>query len=442
MSTNKDKIKKQEIVTRFAPSPTGFLHIGNARAALFNWLYARQNKGKFILRIEDTDILRSRNVFEEDIVESLRWLGLIWDEQFKQSKRLALYKKYLDQLLAESKAYEHGGAVYFNLKSQIANLKSVEFNDMVRGTISTPTKAMDDFVIVKSDSTPLFLFTNVVDDFEMGITQVIRGEDHISNTPRQILIAQALGISTPQYGHIPIVLATDKSKLSKRQGAVAVSEFRAQGYLPEALVNAMALLGWHPSEDREIFSLEELEKTFSLDRVQRGGAIFDVEKLNNLNQHYIKQLSNEQLFERLKPFVERLEKVEKNFALKVVAITKDRLTRLTEFEGLTSYLFDKISVDGEKLVFKKSTRGATQKGLQLSIQKLSILNSTQWTQKTIQTELEKVVKENKLTNGDVFWPVRFALSGQDASSSPAELAWALGKKETLERLNQAVKLLK
>lgn len=427
-----------KITTRFAPSPSGLLHIGNARAALFNYLYARQNKGKFILRIEDTDKARSKPEFEKDIIESLRWLNLDWDDEHKQSKRLAIYKKYLDQLLGESKAYEKGGAVYFNVRSQKSKVKSVEFNDLVRGKISTPIDVIDDFVIVKSDGTPLFLFTNVIDDFEMGVTHVIRGEDHISNTPRQILIAQALGISFPLYAHIPIVLAPDRTKMSKRHGAVALSEFRSQGYLPEAMLNSMALLGWNPGGDRELFTLPELIKEFSLDRVQKGGAIFNVDKLDNLNAHYIKQMSDGGLLEKLRPFAERVEKVDREFALRVVKITKDRLKRLSEFESLSWYLFDEPRFDPKMLVFKKSTPQKTKEGLENSQKVLEKMTETEWTMQNIQKWLGDVVKKGKLSNGDVFWPVRVALSGQEASSSPAELAWALGQQKTVERLKKAL----
>lgn len=431
----------EKVVTRFAPSPTGLLHIGNARAALFNFLYARQNKGKFVLRIEDTDKARSKPEFEKDIIDSLKWLGLTWDVQFKQSERLSIYKKYLDDLLSSGSAYEHGGAIYFNIKSQIENLKFIEFNDLVRGKISTPVDAIDDFVIVKSDGMPLFAFTNVIDDFEMGITHVIRGEDHISNTPRQILLTQSLGISSPQYAHIPIVLSPDRAKMSKRHGAVAVSEFREQGYLPEAMINSMALLGWNPGTDKEHFSLPELAETFSLDRVQKGGAIFNIEKLNNLNSHYIRGRSDGGLLEELKHFSKRLQKVDRETALRIVSICKQRITRLSEFESLSWYLFDKPPVDAKMLVFKKSTPKNTKKGLELIINAFSIINSNEWTQPKLQAQLENVVKQNNVGNGDVFWPARVALSGQEQSSSPVELAWALEKQETIDRLKKASSLL-
>lgn len=435
------KVNKNKVITRFAPSPTGLLHIGNARAALFNYLYARQYKGTFILRIEDTDKARSKPEFEKDIIESLKWLGLSWDIEFRQSDRLGIYKGYINQLLKEAKAYEKGGAIYFNVKSQIENLKTVEFNDLIRGKIATPVEVIDDFVIIKSDGTPLFLFTNVIDDFKMGVTHVIRGEDHISNTPRQILLANALGITFPQYGHIPIVLAIDRSKMSKRHGAVAIAEFKEQGYLPEAMVNSMVLLGWNPGDEREYFSLHELEKAFSLDRVQSGGAIFNIEKLDSLNSHYIKSLSDGGLLEKLRPYAERVEKTEREFALRVVKITKDRLKKLTEFENLSWYLFDEPAVDVKALVFKKSTPEKTKKGLQESMKILAVIDTAKWNETTIQSALAEVVKDNKLSNGDVFWAARYALSGQETSSSPVELAWALGQQETIKRLKKALALL-
>ena len=288
----------QNPIVRFAPSPTGPLHIGGARTALFNYIFAKQTGGTFILRIEDTDIERSEKKYEDDIRDGIAWLGITPDAVYRQSERTALYRKHLEKLIVS-------GAVYMSQEKkkdgegevEIVRFKNpnkrLTFNDLVRGEVSFDTTELKDFVIAKSITEPLFHLAVVVDDFEMGITHIIRGEDHLSNTPRQILIQEALGAPRPLYAHLPLILASDRSKLSKRKHgeAVSLAYYRAQGIRPEALVNFLALLGWHPSasDASEILSFDELVAQFDLSRVQKGGAVLDANKLNWLNRQYAKR---------------------------------------------------------------------------------------------------------------------------------------------------------
>ena len=289
---------EQNTVVRFAPSPTGPLHIGGARTALFNYIFAKQRGGKFILRIEDTDKERSEKKYEEDILSGIKWLGIVPDEIYRQSERTEIYKRHLDALIKNGAAYiskepkKDGNGEVEIVRFKNPN-KRVAFSDMVRGEVSFDTAELKDFVIARSISEPLYHLAVVVDDFEMGITHIIRGEDHISNTPRQILIQEALGFSRPMYAHIPLILAEDRSKLSKRKHgeAVSLAHYRTEGYAPEAMINFLALLGWHPSasDASEVLSFTDLIAQFQLERVQKGGAVLDANKLNWLNKHYAKK---------------------------------------------------------------------------------------------------------------------------------------------------------
>lgn len=281
----------QKIITRFPPSPTGPLHIGNVRTALFNYIFAKKNGGDFIVRIEDTDKARSKKEYEDEMLESLRWLGLKWDgELLHQSERTKIYKKYLQKLIDENKAYvstETEGENREVVRFRNPN-KSVKFDDLVRGTVEFDTTELKDFVIAKSVDEPLYHLAVVIDDFESGVTHVIRGEDHISNTPRQILIQEAIGAPRPLYAHLPLILAQDRSKLSKRKHGESVSldYYRNKGYSPEAIINYLALLGWNPGTEQEIFTLRELINVFDLERVHKGGAIFDEKKLAWVNRKH------------------------------------------------------------------------------------------------------------------------------------------------------------
>ena len=280
-----------KIITRFPPSPTGPLHIGNVRTALYNYIFAKKNGGDFIVRIEDTDKARSKKEYEDSILENLEWLGLKRDgELLHQSERTEIYKKYLQKLIDENKAYistETEGENREVVRFRNPN-KFVQFDDLIRGTVEFDTTELKDFVIAKSVDEPLYHLAVVIDDFESGITHVIRGEDHISNTPRQILIQEAIGAPRPLYAHLPLILAQDRSKLSKRKHGESVSlgYYRNKGYSPEAIINYLALLGWNPGTEQEIFTLPELVNVFDLERVHKGGAIFDEKKLAWVNRKH------------------------------------------------------------------------------------------------------------------------------------------------------------
>ena len=503
---------KQQIRVRIAPSPTGYLHIGTARTALFNWLFAKQYNGKFILRIEDTDLERSDPKYEKDIIESLKWLGLDWDEgplapqsgaqvqssklkvksyegefgPYRQSERLDVYEKYIKQLLDKKLAYycfcskedleaerqamlAQGFAPKYNgkcraltqeeVKSKLGNGEgsvirfkvpetTITFKDLIRGEISFNTALIGDIVIAKSPRVPLYNFAVVIDDVEMEISHVIRGEDHIANTPKQILIQKALGFHQPHYAHLPLILDSNRSKMSKRHSATSIQEYKDAGYLPEALVNFLALLGWHsapppmekaegkpfgsaqgkPPAEKEIYSLAELVKEFDLGRVQKAGAVFNIEKLDWLNAQYIKNLSDEDLAKKL-----NLAPVEHN--LKIIAFTKERMKKLTDFKMLAGFFFELPEYSAGLLAWKDAPASATLENLKAAEKLLSDLAEEQFSKSDLESLLMPVAEERG--RGEVLWPLRAALSGSEASPGPFEIMDALGKKETLRRLKVA-----
>lgn len=517
-------IKPGEVRTRIAPSPTGFLHLGIARTALFNYLFAKKNQGSFILRIEDTDVARSNPKFEKDILESLQWLGIEWSEgpveiknyigeygPYQQSKRLDIYAKYLKKLLDEDKAYycfcseeeleaqrqyalsqgqpwryngkcvnlspkevrEHlseGKPSIIRFKSPI---KKVEFNDIIRGNLEFDSSLIGDMPIAKNISAPLYNFACVVDDFEMRISHVIRGEDHISNTPKQILLQEALGFPQPKYAHLPMILGPDRAKLSKRHGAVAISEYRKSGYLPETLVNFMAFLGWNPGGEREIYSLPSLVKEFSLERVQRGGAIFNAKRLDFLNGFYIRQKSAEKLTELCLPYLIEAGLIEPQFKTvqyppayggmeiaqsyrisetgenvnfdnlkQIVAIYQERLKKLSEIPELSDFFFkEKLNYDKELLRWGNMKDREVLFSLDKLEKLLSKVEAEEWTkenlEKQIMPEAEKFSKEIGWNRGYLLWPLRVALTGMTASAGPFEIAEILGKEKVLKRIKEA-----
>ncbi len=282
---------------RFAPSPTGFLHIGSARTAIFNWLYARHTGGKFLLRIEDTDLKRSETRFLDEILDDLRWLGLDWDDEpIFQSKRFDVYKEKAEGLLAAGKAYKEGEAILFRVEPG----RTIEVHDMVHGTISFQTDTIKDQVLVKSDGSPAYNFSCVVDDSHLGITHILRGDDHVSNTPKQILFYEALGLILPKFGHMPLILGRDGAKLSKRHGGVSVREYQAEGFLPEALANYLILLGWTPKDGREVMPLAEAVREFEITAMNDVQAKFDIQKLRWINSEYIMAAPGETLLPLIK----------------------------------------------------------------------------------------------------------------------------------------------
>jgi glutamyl-tRNA synthetase len=529
-------IKPGEIRVRIAPSPTGPLHIGTARTALFNYLFAKENQGSFILRIEDTDLERSDPVFEADIIDNLKWLGIEWNEgpdingkhaPYKQSQRLNTYAKYLEKLLVKEQAYycfcseeeleeerqykmSIGQAPIYSgkcknlspetVKNHLAQGKSsiirfktpfkkLAFNDLIRGKIEFDTSLIGDFGIAKPPTTfqrenltkqqnlqkvvggytPLYNFAVVIDDFEMNITYVIRGEDHISNTPKQILIQEVLDFPRPKYAHLPLILGPDRTKLSKRHGATSIAEYKNQGYLPEAMVNFMAFLGWNPGNEREIYSMPSLIKEFSLERVQKGGAVFNIKRLDFLNGFYIRQRSIEKLTELCLPYLieegfiaplfeegqyppayggmeikqnyrisETGEEISFEFLKKVIGIHQERLKKLSEISDLADFFFKKkLEYDKNLLMWAKMGDREISYSLDRLRKILSKIEITDWNKENLSKIL--ILEAEKMPNkGELLWPLRVALTGKEASAGPFEIAEILGKEKTLERLKEAI----
>jgi glutamyl-tRNA synthetase len=483
---------KKEVRVRFAPSPTGHFHIGGARLALNNFLFSRKNQGKFILRIEDTDKERSSPEFENEIYESLRWLGIEWDEgpvsfsgenketgdygPYRQSERKEIYKKYLQKLLDEKKAYycyctkeeleaqkqamiadglppKYSGRCR-NLTEPpkdktpqtirfIVPAVKVEFKDLIRGKVSFDTSQFGDIVIAKDLESPLYNFAAVVDDYEMKITHVIRGEDHISNTPKQILIQKALGLPELTYAHLPLILNPDRSKLSKRFAETSLLSYRDEGYLPEALINFLILLGWHPKDDKEIFSLEELIQEFDLNRVQKSGAIFNEDKLNWINAKYIKNMSIEDLFYKVKPIILQ-SGLDGNdeFILKILKLEKERMKTLKDIINLGMFFFKlDESYDPSLLIWKETPKEKIKEILIKIYDLLNKLNDIEFEKSMIFNKLTEIINLYGYSRGEVFWPFRVALSGLKSSPDPTEICEILGKNESLYRLKIALNKL-
>lgn len=451
------------IKTRIAPSPTGNLHIGTARSALFNYLFARHEGGKFVLRIEDTDRERSKKEFEEDILGGLEWLGLWWDEMYRQSERSDRYRHYLEQLLDEGRAFycahsheETEGSVHIcatrdgktsSVPGSVIRFKTpldreVAFNDLVRGEVHFNTKEIGDFAIAKSLNEPLFNFANVIDDEEMDITHVIRGEDHISNTPKHILLRETFGFRELFYAHLPLVLGKDRSKLSKRHGATSLSEFKDEGYLPEALVNMLAFLGWNPGDEREFFTLGELVKEFSLERVKKGGAIFNFTRLNFLNQHYLRSLPLKTITRRAGSFFERrygdsvLEKVNLDV---VVDLERGRAITLQDLAGALDFVFALPSYELSLLSWKDQSQKEVKESLSVAQACVEKIPDGEYTIEKLKEQLLEEAQRRQ-DKGRLLWPLRVALSGKRNSPGPFEIAYALGKKETLNRIRHALEL--
>jgi len=403
------------VVVRMAPSPTGNLHIGTARTTLFNYLFAKSMGGKFILRIEDTDKERSTKEFEDNILNGLEWLGLEYDELYRQSERTDVYVSYLQKMIKEGSAYvsketpkEEGQ------RSEVIRFKNpnkkISFDDVIRGKIEFDTTELGDFIIARSETEPLYHLAVVVDDHEMGVTHIIRGEDHISNTPRQILIQEAIGAKRAVYAHLPLILDSDREKLSKRKHgeAVWVDTYKNKGYLPEALLNYLALIGWNPGTEQEIFTLKELIKVFDLAKVQKGGAIFDEKKLDWVNKEHIKLLPEEE-----------------QLAIKKREVMNE------------PYIKEEPVLDRDKINWKKVSPEETLKHLEKA--KEIIQND-----KDLMAYADEIGKSGLSQSGgrgNVLWPVRYALSGQEKSPDPFTLMAVLGKEKSIERIEKAIILL-
>jgi glutamyl-tRNA synthetase len=440
-----------KVVTRFAPSPTGYFHAGSYRTALFAYIYARQHHGTFILRIEDTDKERSKKEYEENIIDSLKWLGLDYDEFYRQSERTEIYKEHLQKLIDAGKAYisketpKEPGDRTEVIRFKNPN-KKVVFEDMVRGTIEFDTTELGDFVLAKSMDEPIFHTVNVIDDALMGVTHVVRGEDHISNTPRQILIYEALGKPAPQFAHIPLLLAGDRSKLSKRNGAVAVSEYRSRGYLPEAVVNYLALLGWHPADDTEILSFANIIREFSLKRVQKAGAVFDEEKLKWFNREYLTRLSDEDFLGRAQPFLPEWINSKSVTMKALLPVLRDKLSAFGEIEAMFAPTGDLAFVRGlsdysaDRLLWKKNPdKKAARAHLESCRELLGAIRFESFDAPAAKVAIWSYAESKG--RGDVLWPLRVALTGQERSPDPFASAAILGKDEALRRIDEAVKKL-
>lgn len=479
-----------KVRVRMAPSPTGPIHVGNMHTALFNWLFARSQGGTFILRFEDTDRERSKPEWEQVIYEEMRWLGLDWDEgpdiggpcgPYRQMERLDLYREYADKLLASGHAYhcyctpeelnaerqeaQRRNQVYLYsrrclhltdadkrrfeaegrkpvLRFRVPDNTMVTFNDMLRGPIETPSHSISDFIVVRSNGIPIYNFAVVVDDVTMDITHIIRGEGHISNTPVQALLYDALGLPMPQIAHVGHVLGTDRSKLSKRTGDAFIGDYRAQGYLSEALLNFLVLLGWAPAGDREFLSREEMIKEFDLNRVTKTAAVFDLQKLEWMNAHYIRQQSLSDLTDLCLPFLQEAGHLqepptgaERERLEAIIGLEQERIRTLKDIQDSTAFFFhepppyDMPSID-------KVLKPETAPVLQAMQERMAAM--TEWTVEAIEAACRAYVADSGLKVRQVFQPVRVAVTGSAVSPPLFETMAVLGQERCVARLARAV----
>lgn len=471
----------KKVVTRFAPSPTGFMHVGGLRTGLYAWLFARKNKGTFILRIEDTDKEREVSGSKEHIMESLSWLGLDWDfgpdKQGKfgscvQSERLEVYHKYAQILIEKGLAYpdpyseeevesfrkkseENKQPFLFRsyrpetfevwdgsrpLRFKILDLKRHEWVDEVRGKLSAGIEALDDFILIKSDGFPTYNFAHIVDDIEMGITHIMRGEEFIASTPKFLSLYEALGVVPPVFATLPPILGeTGTKKLSKRDGAKDVLEYKREGYIPEAMINFLAFIGWNPGGEKEIYTKSELVNAFSLERIQKSGAKFNPEKLDWVNKEHIRLLPKEKVFSEIFAFFEN-ENLSSDLRIKLEKLFPTALDRMNTFSdfyndfknGEYVYITEKPVFDISKIIWKQDTLENAQKHLKVVREKLQEIPEEDWSQGSIKNKIWDYAEENG--RGNVLWPLRYSLSGKDKSPDPFTIAFVLGKEDTLSRI--------
>ncbi|SFR41874.1 glutamyl-tRNA synthetase [Pseudidiomarina maritima] len=460
------------VVTRFAPSPTGYLHVGGARTALYSWLVAKAAGGKFVLRIEDTDRERSTQPAIDAILEGMEWLGLTWDEgPYYQTKRFDRYEHYIDKLLQEDKAYKcycsterlekmreeqmaagekprYDGHCRDNpnvsgdkyvVRFRNPQQGSVKFNDHIRGPIEFANTELDDLIIARSDGTPTYNFCVVIDDWEMNITHVVRGEDHINNTPRQINILQALGAPVPEYAHVSMILGDDGKKLSKRHGAVSVMQYRDDGYLPEAVLNYLVRLGWSHG-DQEIFSVDEMIKLFSLDDVNKAASAFNTEKLNWLNQHYMKSLPVERVVPFLQwHFSDQAIDVSKGPALeKLIPLMADRVKTLKEMAEQSRYFYEEYEAFDEAAA-KKHLRPVAREALEAVQDRLASLET--WDAASIQAAIQQTADDLEVGMGKVGMPLRVAVTGSGNSPSLDVTLELLSQEQVVGRIARAISFI-
>jgi glutamyl-tRNA synthetase len=476
---------------RFAPSPTGYLHVGGARTALFNWLLARRNHGVFVLRLEDTDLQRSSTEMVEQVLEGMRWLGLDWDEgpgvggpygPYFQSERIDQYRASAERLVSDGHAYycyctteelkarrdeaeRDGGAFRYDRRCaelgtdeiarrerdrlpRVVRLRVPDgplvFDDLVHGAIEVDASTLDDFIVLRTDGTPTYHLTVVSDDVGMRITHVVRGDDHISNTPKQILLYRALGESVPQFAHVPLILGPDRKRLSKRHGATSVVDYARRGYLPEAMMNFLALLGWSPGSDRELFTRGELVEVFDLAGVSGGNAVFNPEKLDWFNQQHIARLPAAELLERLQPWFtaagvwdDRFLSDRREWFLTVLELLKPRAKRLDEFADVGRFFFvDGIDYD-ERAVAKHLSDGAVVDHLRAlgdAFDGLAVFDAA-----STESVLRSVAETRGCKAGTLIHAVRVAVTGRSASPGLFEVLELIGRERVRSRLEEAVK---
>lgn len=434
----------QPIVTRFAPSPTGHMHTGSYRTAFFSYLYAKRHGGKFILRIEDTDKERSKQEYTDEIFKVFETIGISYDEKYIQSENLPRHREMLQKMISDGTAYvskeeakDGSGAIKDIIRFRNPN-KVVVFEDLIRGPIATDTTDLGDFVIAKNIDEPLFHLAVVIDDHDEGVTHVIRAEEHIANTPRQILIHEALGFDLPRYGHLPLVLAPDKTKMSKRKGAVPVVEYLRRGYLPAALLNAICLCGWNPGTEQELFTREELETAFDLDKVQKAGAVFNEEKLNWFNREYIKAMDPSEKKEMIRKHLpESLAGMSDDLLSKLVPVITERISAFGEIsamaeQGELGYFVTRPEVDLSKVFWKTDTPENAKAHLARAVELMRVIDASAWDAGSVKAAVWPYAES--AGRGNVLWPIRFSLSGREKSPDPFELSGILGKDETIARL--------
>ena len=496
----------ERVRVRFAPSPTGYIHVGNFRTALYTYLFARRQQGTFILRIEDTDQKRYVQDALEKLIGILGWAGFEYSEgvfiedgqviqkgdvgPYIQSERLDIYKKYADQAVADGQAYycfctperletmrndqtkakqapmydrlclqlsqeekeqKIAAGESFVVRQKIDTEGSTRYEDLVRGTVEIKNSLLDDQVLMKSDGYPTYNFANVIDDHLMGITHVTRGEEYISSTPKYVQLYKNFGWDVPKFAHLPLLLNPDKSKLSKRQGDVAVEDYISKGYLKEAIINFVVLLGWNPGKGstQEIFTLEELVGAFDFAQIHKGGAVFDLKKLDWMNGEYIKKLSVDELYERVvsggflnKELITNAPEMMKteSYLKRVLSVERERLTKLSDIGELNPFFFATDPVyDPRKLHWKENTVDLTQASLKQALVLLESLDDTAWNDVLLLEE--KLLSAAGDKKGDFLWPLRYALTGADRSPSPPQVAWVLGKNESMLRVEKALEKL-
>ncbi len=420
---------------RFAPSPTGYLHVGGARTALFNWLFARKEGGKFLLRIEDTDKARSTDEHTRVILDGLQWLGLDWDEEpIFQGARVKRHQEVADKLLAEGKAYLDDGAIRFRVSAG-----EIAWDDAVHGRISFQGEDIKDFVILRSDRSPLYNFAVVVDDIDMRITHVLRGDDHISNTPKQIALYRALDAALPVFGHVPMINGPDGKKLSKRHGATAVGDYQHMGILPAAMRNFLALLGWSPGGDREIVTLAEMIQLFSFEGIQQKSAIFDMTKLEWMNGQYLSMTPAEELYPLVAPQLEQLGlNGNRDAVLKAITAVKTRSRTTIDVARQVAVRLDAKFVELDDKAKKEIAKDPA--GYRASLEaSLAVLKGTEWTPAQLEQRLRALADERGVAAGKVFQPIRIALTGGTVSEPVNELLYVVGKEAALRRIETAVR---